>query len=154
MFGQKTFYLLFVSAVTVIWTIALTLYPLPSEAGEVYTYTNEKGVIVVTNTPVEGNAAKQAKKIGSYKDITDDDRKLWQKEKDDAMQAWREEQARQGETTKQRPDTTEKVLPENDLREKLKKSQEETGRYADSVKQSQKKAADVLDTLKPLRTFP
>jgi hypothetical protein len=154
MLGQKSFDHLFVSAAAVIWTIALTLCPHHSEAGEVYTYTNEKGVIVVTNTPVEGSAGKQAKKIGSYRDITDEDRKGWEKEKEDAMQAWRDEQARQEQTTKQTPDTGKNVRQENDLREKLRKSAEETERYADSVKQSQKKAADVLDTLKPLRTFP
>ena len=42
----------------------------------------------------------KAKKIESYKDITDEDRKLREKEKEDGMQAWRDEQARQDQNTK------------------------------------------------------
>ena len=154
MFRQKTFIFLFLSGTIILWTIAFSLFPLQSESGDVYSYTDENGVIVITNTPLPDKTNNKAKKSENYKDITDDDRKLWEKEKEDGMHAWKDEQARQDQNTKKRLEAEEKVRIETDMREKLRKSEEETGKFVKSVKKSKDRALDVLDTLKPLRTFP
>jgi len=53
--------------------IILTLYVFfafltSAKAGEVYTYTDEKGVITVSNTPIPDKYKKKVKKIDSYED--------------------------------------------------------------------------------------
>ena len=96
----------------------------------------------------------KAKKIESYKDITDEDRKLREKEKEDGMQAWRDEQARQDQNTKKRLEAEEKARIEAEIPEKLRKSEAETCKFVKSVKEAKDRAVEVLDTLKPLRTFP
>lgn len=144
MFRRKTF--LFLSGTIILLTITVSLFPLQSESGDVYTYTDENGVMVITNTPLPDKIRNRAKKIGSYKDITDEERKLREKEKQDGMQAWRDEQARQDQNIKKRQ--------EAEIPEKLRKSEAETGKYVKSVNEARDKAAEVLDTLEPLRRFP
>ncbi len=154
MFRQKTFRFLFLSGTIILWTITFSLFPVQSESGDVYTYTDENGVIVVTNTPLPDKIRNKAKKIGSYKDITDEDRKLREKEKQDGMKAWRDEQARQDQNAIKRPEAEEKAKVEAEITEKLRKSEAETGKFVKSVKDAKDKAVDVLNTLEPLRKFP
>lgn len=154
MFRQKTFLFLLLSGTILLWTITFSLFPLRSESADVYSYTDEKGVIVITNTPLPDKIRNKAKKIESHKDITDEDRKLWEKEKQDGMQAWRDEQARQDQNAKKRVEAEEKAGIEAKIPDKLKKSEEETGKFVKSVNEAKDKAADVLDTLAPLRRFP
>jgi len=148
MFRQKTFLFLFLSGTIILWTITFSLFPLRSESGDVYSYTDENGVIVITNTPLPDKIRNKAKKIESYKDITDEERKLREKEKEEAMQAWRDEQARQDQNTKKRPEAEEKANTEAELLDKVKKSEAETGKFAKSAKDTKDKAIEVLDTLK------
>ncbi len=154
MFRQKTFRFLFLSGTIILWTITFSLFPVQSESGDVYSYTDENGVIVITNTPLPDKIRNKAKKIGSYKDITDEDRKLREKEKQDEMKAWRDEQARQDQNAIKRPEAEEKAKVEAEIPEKLRKSEAETGKFVKSVKDAKDKAVDVLNTLEPLRKFP
>ena len=96
----------------------------------------------------------KAKKIESHKDITDEGRELRKKEKEDGIQAGRDEQARQDLNTKKRLEAEEKARIEAEIPEKLRKSEAETGKFVKSVKEAKDRAAEVLNTLEPLRTFP
>ena len=154
MFRQKTFLFFFLSGTIILWSITFSLFPPQSESGDVYSYTDENGVMVITNTPLPDKIRNKAKKIESYKDITDEDRKLREKEKQDKMKAWRDEQARQDQNAKTRPVTGEKANTETELLDKVKKSEAETGKFIKSAKDAKDKAADVLDTLAPLKKFP
>ena len=154
MFRQKTFLFLFLSGTIIFLTITFSLFPLQSESGDVYSYTDENGAIVITNTPLPDKIRNKAKKIGSYKDITDEERKLREKEKQDGMQAWRDEQAKQDQNIKKRMEAEEKAKTEAEIPEKLRKSEAETGKFVKSVKEAKDKAADVLNTLEPLKKFP
>jgi len=154
MFRQKTFLFLFLSGTIILWTIAFSFLPPQSESGDVYSYTDENGVIVITNTPLPDKIRNKAKKIEGSKDIMDEDRKLRTKEKEEGMQAWRDEQARQDQNTKKRLEAEEKAGTEAEISEKLRKSEAETGKFVKSVKEAKDRAVEVLDTLKPLRTFP
>lgn len=154
MFRQKTFLFLFLSGTVILLTITFALFPLQSESANVYRYTDENGVIVITNTPLPENIRNKAKKIDSYEYITDEERKLWEKEKQDEMQAWRNERAKQDENTSKRLEAAEKARVEAEISEKLRKSEAETGKFVKSVKEAKDRSADVLDTLAPLRKFP
>jgi len=55
---------------------------------------------------------------------------------------------------KKRPVTGEKTNTETELLDKVKKSEAETGKFVKSAKDAKDKAADVLDTLAPLKKFP
>jgi len=154
MFRQKTFLFLFLSGTIILLTITFSLFPLQSESGDVYSYTDENGVIVITNTPLPDKIRNKAKKIESHKDITDEGRKLRKKEKEDGIQAGRDEQARQDQNTKKRLEAEEKARIEAEIPEKLRKSEAETGKFVKSVKEAKDRAAEVLNTLEPLRTFP
>ena len=46
MLRQKTFLFFFLSATIIFWTITFSLFPLQSESGDVYSYTDENGAIV------------------------------------------------------------------------------------------------------------
>lgn len=155
MFRQKIHPFLLLSGIIILWTITFSLFPLQSESGDVYSYTDENGVIVITNTPLPDKIKNKAKKIGSYKDITDEDRKLWKKEKDDRMQPKTDEKERQGQDTNNKKlEAGEKTGTEAELLEKMRKSDAETGKFVKSVKESKDRAADVLNTLEPLKKFP
>jgi hypothetical protein len=154
MFRQKTFLFLFLSGTIIFWTITFSFFPLQVESGDVYSYTDENGVIVITNTPLPDKIRNKAKKIESDKDITNEDRKLREKEKQDGVKAWRDEQARQDQNTKARLEAEEKARQETKIHEKLRQSEAETGKFVKSVKDANDKAVDVLNTLEPLRKFP
>ena len=125
MFKQKTSLFLLLFGTIILCTITFSFFPPQSESGDVYSYTDEKGVIVVTNTPLPEKMRNKAKKVGSYKDMTDEDRKRWEKEKEDAMQAWRDSQATEDERRKKRIEAEEKARIEGEgimktiLREKI-----------------------------------
>ena len=154
MFRQKPFLFFSLSGTIILCTITFSFFPPQSESGDIYSYTDENGVIVITNTPLPDKIRNKAKKIESHKDITDEDRKLQEEEKQDKMQAWRDEQARQDQNAKKRPETGERANTEAELLDKVKKSEAETGKFVKSAKDAKDKAADVLDTLAPLRKFP
>jgi len=154
MFRQKTLLFLLLSGTIILLTITFSLFPLQSECGDVYSYTDENGVIVITNTPLPDKIRNKAKKIESHKDITDEGRELRKKEKEDGIQAGRDEQARQDQNTKKRLEAEEKARIEAEIPEKLRKSEAETGKFVKSVKEAKDRAAEVLNTLEPLRTFP
>ena len=146
MFKQKTSLFLLLFGTTILCTITYSFFPPRSESGDVYSYTDENGVIVVTNTPLPEKIRNKAKKIESYKDINDEDRKRWEKEKEDAMQAWSDSQATEDERRKKRI--------EAEIPDKLRKSEAETGKFVKSVKEATDRAVEVLDTLEPLKAFP
>ncbi|RPJ13866.1 MAG: DUF4124 domain-containing protein [Desulfobacteraceae bacterium] len=145
MFRQKAFTFLLLSGIIILWTIIFLLFPLQSESGEVYSYTDENGVVVITNTPLPDKIRNKAKKIGSYKDITDKD----------MIQPKTDEKGKQGQDSdKKRSEAGEKTATDAELLDKMKKSDAETDKFVKSVKESKNKAADVLNTLAPLRKFP
>ncbi len=145
MFRQKAFPFLLLSGIIILWTIIFLLFPLQSESGEVYSYTDENGVVVITNTPLPDKIRNKAKKIGSYKDITDKD----------MIQPKTDEKGKQGQDSdKKRSEAGEKTATDAELLDKMKKSDAETDKFVKSVKESKNKAADVLNTLAPLRKFP
>jgi Domain of unknown function (DUF4124) len=145
MFRQKASRLFLLSGVIIFWTITSSLFPLKSESGDVYSYTDENGVTVITNTPLPDNVRNKARKIESYKDNTDKDR----------IQPKTDEKGKQGQDTDNKKlEAGKKSGAEAELLDKLKKSDAETDKYVKSVKESKNKAADVLDTLAPLRKFP
>ena len=146
MFRQKIFLFLFLSGTIILCTVTFSFFPPQSESGDVYSYTDENGVIVITNTPLPDKIRNKAKKIESYKDINNEDRKRWEKEKEDAMQAWRDSQATEDERRKKRI--------EAEIPDKLRKSEAETGKFVKSVKEATDRAVEVLDTLEPLKAFP
>ena len=154
MFKQKTSLFLLLFGTIILCTITFSFFPPQSESGDVYSYTDENGVIVVTNTPLPEKIRNKAKKVGSYKDITDEDRKRWEKEKEDAMQAWRDSQATEDERRKKRIEAEEKARIEAELPEKLRKSEAETDKFVKSVKEAKDRAVEVLDTLEPLKKLP
>jgi flagellar motility protein MotE (MotC chaperone) len=154
MFKQKTSLFLLLFGTIILCTITFSFFPSQSESGDVYSYTDEKGVIVVTNTPLPEKIRNKAKKVGSYKDITDEDRKRWEKEKEDAMQAWRDSQTTDDERRKKRIEAEEKARIEAEIPEKLRKSEAETGKFVKSVKEAKDRAVEVLNTLEPLKTLP
>jgi len=154
MFRKITFLFFFLSGTIILWSITFSLFPPQSESGSIYSYTDENWAMVITNTPLPDKIRNKAKKIESYKDITDEERKLREKEKQDKMQVWKDEQARQDQNSKTRPVTGEKAKTDAELIDKVKKSEAETDKFVKSAKDAKDKAADVLDTLAPLRKFP
>lgn len=145
MFRQKTSPFLLLSGIIIISTITFSLFPLQSESGDVYSYTDENGVTVITNTPLPDKVRNKAIKIESYKDNTDKDR----------IQPKMDEKGKQGQDTDNKKlEADKKTGTEAELLDKLKKSDAETDKFVKSVKESKNKAAGVLDTLAPLRKFP
>jgi len=145
MFRQKKSPFLLLSVIIILSTITFSLFPLQSESGEVYSYTDENGVVVITNTPLSDKIRNKAKKIESYKDVTDKD----------IIQPKTDEKGKQGQDTdKKRLEAGEKAGTDAELFDKMKKSDAETDKFVKSVKESKNKAADVLNTLAPLRKFP
>jgi len=106
MFRQKAFTFLLLSGIIILWTIIFLLFPLQSESGEVYSYTDENGVVVITNTPLPDKIRNKAKKIGSYKDITDKD----------MIQPKTDEKGKQGQDSdKKRSEAGEKTATDAEL---------------------------------------
>ncbi len=99
---------------------------------------------MVTNTPLPDKVRNKAKKVDSYKDITDEDRKRWEKEKEDAMQAWRDSQATEDERRKKRIEVEEKTRKEAEKPEKLRRLEAEAGEVAKGAKETTYKAAEAL----------
>ena len=139
MFKQKTSLFLLLFGTIILCTITFSFFPPQSESGDVYSYTDEKGVIVVTNTPLPDKVRNKAKKVDSYKDITDEDRKRWEKEKEDAMQAWRDSQATEDERRKKRI--------EAEKPEKLRRLEAEAGEVVKAAKEATDRAADAPKAL-------
>lgn len=145
MFRQKISLFLLLSGIIILTTITFSLFPLQSESRDVYSYTDEKGVTVITNTPLPDKMINKARKIESYKDATDKDR----------IQTKTDEKERQGQNSDNKKlEAGKKTGTEAELLDKLKKSDGETDKFVKSVKESKNRAADVLDTLAPLRKFP
>ncbi len=145
MFRQKTSLFLLMSGIIILSTITFSLFPLQSESGDVYSYTDENGVTVITNTPLPDKVRDKAMKIESYKGVTDKE----------SIQPKTEEKERQDQNTdNKKMEAGKKSGTEAELIDKLKKSDAETDKFVKSVKESKNKAADVLDTLAPLRKFP
>lgn len=144
MFRQKTSPFLLLSAIIILSTITFLMFPLQSESGEVYSYTDENGVVVITNTPMSDKIRNKARKIESYKDVTDKE----------IMQPKTDEKGKQDQDTDKKPGAGEKAGTDAELFDKMKKSDAETDKFVKSVKESKKKAADVFDALAPLRKFP
>jgi len=145
MFRQKRSLFLLLPGIIILSTITFSLFPLQSESGDVYSYTDENGVTVITNTPLPDKIRNKAKKIESYKDNTGKDR----------IQPKTDEKERQSQNTDDKKlEAGKKAGTEAELLDKLKKSDAETDKFVKSVKESKNKAADVLDTLAPLRKFP
>jgi hypothetical protein len=136
MFKQKTSLFLLLFGTIILCTITFSFFPPQSESRDVYSYTDEKGVIVVTNTPLPEKIRNKAKKVGSYEDITDEDRKRWEKEKEDAMQAWRDSQATEDEGRKKRL--------EAEKPEKLRRLEAEAGEVVKAAKEATDRAAEAL----------
>jgi hypothetical protein len=134
-------------SLTVIILVAITfmLFPLQSKSGDIYTYTDEKGVTVITNTPLPDDVADKAKKIESYKNAKDET--MMHPDTDIKGKA---EKAPDKISSK----TAVKDGTEAELYEKMKKTDVERDKFVRSVNESKKKAADVLTTLQPLRKFP
>jgi acyl-CoA synthetase (AMP-forming)/AMP-acid ligase II len=147
MFGRESSLFLLLFGTVILGTVAFSLFPTRLESGEVYSYTDEKGVVVITNTPLPDNIKNRAAKIGSYKDITDEDRKRWKKEKEEGMQAWRDEQVRQDQTARKRVETVEKAREEAEIPEKLRKMEAQTAEAAKSAKDARDRAVEVLKIL-------
>ena len=146
MFKQKTSLFLLLFGTTILCTITFSFFPPQSESGDVYSYTDENGVIVVTNTPLPEKIRKKARKIESYKDITDEDRKRWEKEKEDTMQAWRDSQATEDERRKKRIEAEEKARIETEKPEKLRRSEAEAGEVVKAAIEATDRAAEALKT--------
>ncbi|MFH1974543.1 MAG: DUF4124 domain-containing protein [Pseudomonadota bacterium] len=144
MFRQKKAPFLLLSVIIILSTITFLLFPLQSESGEVYSYTDENGVVVITNTPLPDKIRSKARKIESYKDVTDKD----------IIQPKTDEKGKQGQDTDKKLEAGEKAGTDAELFDKMKKSDAETDKFVKSVKESKNKAADVLNTLAPLRKFP
>ena len=144
MFRQKTSPFLLLSAIIILSAITFLLFPLQSESGEVYSYTDENGVVVITNTPLSDKIRNKAKKIESFKDVTNKD----------IIQPKTDEKGKQGQDTDKKSEDRQKAGTDAELFDKMKKSDAETDKFVKSVKESKNKAADVLDTLAPLRKFP
>lgn len=144
MFRQKKAPFLLLSVIIILSTITFLLFPLHSESGEVYSYTDENGVVVITNTPLPDKIRNKARKIESYKDVTDKD----------IIQPKTDEKGKQGQDTDKKLEAGEKAGTDAELFDKMKKSDAETDKFVKSVKESKNKAADVLNTLAPLRKFP
>jgi len=142
MFKQKTSLFLLLFGTIILCTITFSFFPPQSESGDVYSYTDEKGVIVVTNTPLPDKVRNKAKKVDSYKDITDEDRKRWEKEKGDAMQAWRDSQATEDERRKKRIETEEKARKEAEKPEKLRRLDAEAGEVVKAAKEATDRASE------------
>jgi len=141
---QKTSLFLLLFGTIILCTITFSFFPPQSKSGDVYSYTDENGVIVVTNTPLPDKIRNKAKKIGSYKDITDEDRKRWEKEKEDAMQAWRDSQATEDERRKKRIEAEEKARTEAEKPEKLRKLESEAGEAVKAAKEPTDRVAETL----------
>ncbi len=122
-------------------TFMLSLFPLQSESGEIYTYTDEKGVTVITNTPLPDKIGNKAKKIESYKDAKD--KTVIQPNTDVKGKP-------ETDADKKKAKAGNKVQTDAELFDKMKKSDAETDRFIKSVNESKNKAADVLTTLKQL----
>ena len=146
MFKQKTSLFLLLFGTIILCTITFSFFPPQSESGDVYSYTDEKGVIVITNTPLPDKVRNKAKKVDSYKDITDEDRKRWEKEKEDAMQAWRDSQATEDERRKKRIEAEEKARIEAEKPEKLRRLEAEAGEVVKAAKEATDRAAEALKT--------
>ncbi|MBU1180979.1 MAG: DUF4124 domain-containing protein [Proteobacteria bacterium] len=144
MFRQKKAPFLLLSVIIILSTITFLLFPLQSESGEVYSYTDENGVVVITNTPLPDKIRNKARKIESYKDVTDKD----------IIQPKTDEKGKQGQDPDKKLEAGEKAGTDAELFDKMKKSDAETDKFVKSVKESKNKAADVLNTLAPLRKFP
>lgn len=144
MFRQKTSPFLLLSVIFILSTITFLLFPLQSESGEVYSYTDENGVVVITNTPLSDKIRNKAKKIESFKDVTNKD----------IIQPKTDEKGKQAQDTDKKSEAGQKAGTDAELFDKMKKSDAETDKFVKSVKESKNKAADVLDTLAPLRKFP
>jgi len=147
MFKQKTSLFLLLFGTIILCTVTFSFFPPLSESGDVYTYTDEKGVIVVTNTPLPEKIRNKAKKVGSYDDITDEDRKRWEKEKEDARQAWRDSQATEDERRKKRIEAEEKARIETEKPEKLRRLEAESGEAVKAAKETTYRAAEALKAL-------
>jgi len=141
---QKTSLFLLLFGTIILCTITFSFFPPQSKSGDVYSYTDENGVIVVTNTPLPDKIRNKAKKIESYKDITDEDRKRWEKEKEDAMQAWRDSQATEDERRKKRIEAEEKARTEAEKPEKLRKLESEAGEAVKAAKEPTDRVAETL----------
>jgi hypothetical protein len=145
MSGQKasSFYLL--PLLIVLAAITFILFPQQSDSGDVYTYTDEKGNTVITNTPLPDNIGNKAKKIESYKDA-----------KDEAVIQPKTDIRGKTEKVpdKKSASADAKAGTETELYEKMKKTDAETDKFVKSVNESKRKAADALTTLQPLRKFP
>ncbi len=144
MLRHKAARFLLLPGIVAIWAITFSLFSVQSESGEVYSYTDENGVVVITNTPMSDKVGNKARKIESYKDVTDKD----------IIQPKPDVKEKQDQDTDKKSWAGEKAGTDAELFDKMKKSDAETDKFVKSVKESKRKAADVLDTLAPLRKFP
>ncbi|MFO7665135.1 MAG: DUF4124 domain-containing protein [Desulfobacterales bacterium] len=145
MYRQKRSLFLLLSGIIILSTITFSLFPPQSESGNVYSYTDEKGVTVITNTPLPDKVRDKARKIESYKGVTDKE----------SIQPKTDGKEREGQNSdNKKPEAGNKAGTDAELIDKLKKSDMETDKFVRSVKDSKNKAADVLNTLAPLRRFP
>jgi len=145
MFRQKKSPFLLLPGIIILVTITFSIFPLKSESGDVYSYTDENGVTVITNTPLPDKIINKARKIESYKDVTYQDK----------TQPKTDEKVKQGQDIDNKKlEAGKKAGTEAELLDKLKKSDAETDKFIKSVKESKNRAADVLNTLEPLRRFP
>jgi len=134
--------LLIMLAAAVMLSLAFSPLPPRAEAADVYSYTDENGVLVITNTPLPEKIKAKAKKIDSYRNITDEERKSWEKEKADQMKAWRDSQAAEDESRRKKTEPAEVEKPES-----LRRMEAESAEAAKSARDAREKAIEVLKVL-------
>ncbi len=129
-------------AAAVIWGLVVSPFTPRAEAADVYSYTDENGVLVITNTRPPEKMKRKAKKIDSYREITDEERKAWEKEKTDQMKAWRDSQAAEEEDRRKKAGSAEAEKPES-----LRRMEAETAEAARTMRETREKAVEVLKAL-------
>jgi len=88
--------------------IIIALISMPSSAGEVYTYTDEQGNTIISNTPPPRSPKIKIRHIEPSEEMTDEDRQAMEKYRSSRQKAWENEKARREEERIRRVETNEK----------------------------------------------
>jgi hypothetical protein len=95
-----------------IFATIIALISIPSSAGEVYTYTDEHGDTIISNTPPPRSPKIKIRHIEPSEEMTDEDRQAMEKDRTSRQKAWEDEKARREEERIRRVETNEKEKTE------------------------------------------
>ncbi|PKN33773.1 MAG: hypothetical protein CVU61_11690 [Deltaproteobacteria bacterium HGW-Deltaproteobacteria-19] len=77
-----------------VFAMIMILFSMPLSAGEIYTYTDEHGNTILSDTPPPRSSRIKIKHTEPNEQLTSEDRQALEKERSSRQKAWEDEKAR------------------------------------------------------------